>query len=227
MPDGSDVHTREQAEAAALAAKETKGINILRIVTLILLVTIAITASVIVFVYTKEYEEEKFETVFTMNAMRIIDAFQKNVERKLAAMSTMADAITSHSLESGEQFPRVTLPHFEVHGSNVRAQSGASIVQWSPLVTDETREEWEEYALAERFQLDEAFERDVQLRDIQDEEFGLSVNYTSIPRKSYPEEHILDDGTNYHPRIWSNGAVTERGDEVFESGPFLPLWQRR
>jgi len=227
MPDETDSHVHEeQAEAAALTAKETKGINILRIVTLIFVVTIAITASVVIFVYTKELEQEKFESVFTTNAKRIIDTFQENVERKLGAMNAMADAITSHALASGEQFPRVTLPHFEVHGSNVRVQSGAFVVQWSPLVKNETRDEWEEYALAKRFQLDEAYDRDVQLRDGQDEEFGLSLNYTSPQYKNLTDDNILDDGTNYHPRIYSSGAVTEKGDEV-GSGPFLPLWQRR
>jgi len=216
-----------ESETDALAAKETRGINILRMVTLGLLVTIATLFSVGVHFYATYYEKEKFEDDFATNAERIVVAFQQGVEHKLVAINGMADAITSHAISSGEEFPRVTLPNFAVHGSNMRIQSSATVVQWTPLVTDDTRIEWEEYALANRFQFDEASEQDTELRNRQDEHFGLSLNYTSNLRPLNPNDTVLDDGTNFHPRIYSNGAVTPRGDEPNGTGPYLPVWQRR
>jgi len=214
-------------EAAALAAKQTKGINILRFVTLILLLSIAILASVGVYFHTEHSEKKRFEDDYTTNARLIIDSFHDSVERKLGAINVMADAITSYALSSGETFPGVTLPNFAVHGSNVRVLSDSVTVTWSPLVTDDKRVEWEQYALANRFQCDEAYEEDMELRNWQDDEFGIVSNFTmSTPKPQNPADTVLDDGTGFHPRIFSNGMVTPRGDEPEATGPFLPLWQR-
>jgi len=214
-------------EASLLAAKETRGINILRLVTLILLLSIAILASVGVYFHTEHSEKKRFEDDYTTNARLIIDSFHDSVERKLGAINVMADAITSYALSSGETFPGVTLPNFAVHGSNVRLQSDSPLVSWMPLVTDDNRLEWEEYALANRSQWDEAYQEDVELRNWQDQEFGIISNFTSMPRPSNPADtNVLNDGTGFHPQIFSYGMVTPRGDEPEGSGPFLPLWQR-
>ena len=48
-------------------------------------------------------------------------------------------------------------------------------------------------------------------------------------RESPWNETILDDGTGYHPKIWSIGAMDPHGDypTTTNGGPYLPLWQRR
>lgn len=219
----------DAADADALAAKETRFINILRIVTLILLLSIATLASLMVYTYTANYETTQFENDFKTNAQHIIDRFHDFMDSHLGAINALADTITSHAISAGEEFPRVTLPNFAVHGSNTRIQADAFVIQWSPLVTDENRLEWEEYALANRFQLSEAYDEDMRLRSQQDAFYGLSFNYTSKAdeRPLHPNDTIIDDGTGFHPRIYSNGAVTPRGDEKENSGPYLPLWQRR
>jgi hypothetical protein len=141
----------------------------------------------------------------------------------------MATAITSYALDTKQAFPFVTVPNFEIRGSDLRVQADSLTVQWMPLVTDETRTAWEEYTLTNRAQIDEAFEQDTKRSKIQDDEFGLT-NSTATGRRMLQQvqkESILDDGTGYHPRIWSNGATSPIGDEPEGSGPFLPRWQRR
>jgi hypothetical protein len=231
QPFSSSSPARED-DGDALAAKDarislTRSINILRFVTFILLLSIAILASLIVYRYTENYEQEKFESNYLTNAQLVVESFHETVERKLGAVNTLADSITSHALSTGEKFPRVTMPNFSVHGGNARVHADSLIVEYAPIVTDDTREEWEEYALANRFKFDEAYEQDVELRNGQDEKFGIVVNYTSDPRPLGPNETVLDDITNYHPRIWSNGVVTPQGDEKEGTGPYLPIWQRR
>jgi len=214
-------------DADAIGAAETKEINVLRVVTLILLLAIAALASCGVYFYTANYENEKFEDTFRTDAQQIINSFHDAVERRLGAINFMADSITSHALSSGEQFPKVTLPNFEVLGSNMRVQADALIVHWMPLVTDENRLEWEEFAVANRTQIDEAFDEDARLRNNQDEEFGFTVDSNGRALQAQNNLTVLDDGTGYHPRIWSNGSVRPRGDEVEGGGPYLPLWQYR
>jgi hypothetical protein len=81
---------------------------------------------------------------------------------------------TSYSLDSKQTFPLVTIPDFEIRGSDIRVQADAACIFWMPLVTDETRVAWEEYALASRSQIDEAFLENTKQREKQDAEYGLT-----------------------------------------------------
>jgi len=229
-PQRREQDRRPSVDTDALALRETRNINILRVVVLLLLLSVAALASFGVYSYTANYEKEKFEDSFTSRAQRIINSFQDAVERRLGAISSMSDAITSHALSSEEEFPRVTLPNFAVLGSDLRVQAGALSVHWMPLVTDEKRLEWEEYALGNRSHIDVEFEEEARLRNEQDKKFGLALNYTGssavVPFAS-GNATVLLDGTGYHPKIWSKGETAPRADEPEGSGPFIPMWQRR
>jgi hypothetical protein len=149
----------------------------------------------------------------------------------------MSNAITTYAKNANLTFPFVTIPDFELHGSHLRVQSGSHIVRWTPLVTDETREAWEEYALKNRYQIDQAYENDVFFRSKQDSEFGLQPEPNRQLQQKNDDESptkdvqlnmtVLDDGTNYHPKIWKNSAQEALGDEPEGGGPYLPDWQRR
>jgi hypothetical protein len=85
-----------------------------------------------------------------------------------------------------------------------------------------------------RFSTNCYFEEEQRLKTIQGKEFGIisgnssGENGNTIRWLQIPSENgtILDDGTGYHPSIWSVGDVTPRGDESKGLGPYLPLWQR-
>jgi hypothetical protein len=231
MRSATHKNTPETCEAAhdTLARKETKAVNVLRVLLLVLLLVTATLTSVGVYFYTSNEEKHNFEVEYQFNAERIIESFHDAVVRRLGAINSMATGITSYALDTKQTFPFVTIPHFEIRGSDLRIQADAVILNWMPLVTDETRVAWEEYALANRYQADESFQDDVKRREKQDDEFGLSNSTGSSDRmlQQSQKETILDDGTGYHSSIWSNGAVSPRGDEPEGSGPYLPLWQRR
>jgi hypothetical protein len=212
-----------------LARKETKAVNVLRVLILVLLLVTSTLTSVGVYLYTSNVEKQHFEEEHHANAERIIESFHNAVVRRLGAMNSMATAITSHALDTNQSFPFVTISNFEIRGSDLRVQADAALIHWMPLVTDETRVAWEDYALVNRDQIDEAFLEDAKRREIQDDEFGLA-NTTSTSNRMLQQslqETILDDGTGYHERIWSNGAISPKGDATEGSGPYLPVWQRR
>jgi hypothetical protein len=216
-------------DCETVARRETKAVNVLRALVLLLLLVSATLASVGVYFYTSNAEKQKFEAAYTANAHRMIGSFHDAVERQLGAINSMATTITSYALDTKQTFPFVTVPNFEIRGSDLRVQADAIAVLWSPLVTDETRTAWEEYALTNRAQIDEAFEQDTKRRKIQDDEFGLTNSSGTGSRmlQQSQKETILDDGTGYHSRIWSNGAISPKGDKPEGSGPFLPGWQTR
>ena len=67
----------------------------------------------------------------------------------------------------------VTLPFFAIKGAHFRIQANSADFHWTPLVTDETREEWEKYAHENRFHKDRDYDFETSLRSQQDEEFQL------------------------------------------------------
>jgi hypothetical protein len=224
---------RSQSEIyATLAKKETKIANVLRLLVAFLLVATALLSCVLIFVFTTKDETERFDADYQANALKIIDSFQDAVEHRLGSINTMASSITSHALATNQTFPYVTIPDFEIRGSDLRVQAGAMVLYWTPLVTDETRAAWEAYAFKNRAQINVAFEEESRRLKIQDDFFGRvarNVNVTAPLRQPQSPGTILDDGTGYHPSIWFSGTLgdTTVGDAPEGSGPFLPYWQRR
>jgi hypothetical protein len=231
--ESSDLRKRPNKECEtdykALARRETKAVNMLRALVLVLLFVAATITSVGVYLYTSNDETQKFESGYQANAQRIVESFHDAVERRLGAINSMATAITSYSLDTKQTFPFVTIPDFEKRGSDLRVQADAPSIFWAPLVTDETRVAWEEYALTNRFQIDESFREDAKLREKQDDEFGLTNTSSTgirMPQQSQ-QRTVLNDGTGYNPSIWSSGATGPIGKDPEGSGPYLPLWQVR
>ena len=227
------------SEAEASILSETKVINVLRVILFLLLVLAAVVVSVGVYRLTKDDETTRFQDHVEANARRILESFHDTLERKMGAINSMATAITSIAMATQQQFPFVTVPDFEMRGADVRTQTGGLIVHYMPIVEDEQREEWEEYALANRGHIDQAYDSDLEQRNRQDEAFGLQLpqkiqpgdggatggNKTRALREetNQKNKNMLDDGTRYHPRIWSWESKDVAPED---SGPYLPLWQR-
>ena len=141
---------------------------------------------------------------------------------------TQKTQITSQALHTNATFPFVTMPDFELIGSHLRQQLGSHVVHWLPLVKDEDRQEWEEYAFENRHHIEDSFRSDTEHRTRQDELLGVNMEHRALQQQQQQlPMSVLDDGSEYHTRIWSNGATVPRGDMPEGSGPFLPAWQRR
>jgi hypothetical protein len=212
-----------------LARRETKVVNVLRVLVLVLLLVTTTLTSVGVYFFTSNEETQNFESTYQANAQRIVESFHDAVERRLGAINSMATAITSHSLDTKQKFPFVTIPNFEIFGSDLRVQAAVTGIAWLPLVTDETRVAWEEYALINRSHIDVAYLEDAKRREKQDDEFGLTNTSNTGNRvlQQFQQENMLNDGTGFHPQIWSSGSSSQPGGETEGSGPYLPLWQGR
>lgn len=177
-----------------------------------------------------------------ITSARIVDVFHENVLKRLEALDSLATFITSHAIATNQEFPFVTTPHFEMIGSNARIQSQSHIIHYMPVVNAHNRRAWEEYALEHREQVDEAHESDAQqirwqdgalgyTKDDDDDDSDRGLQKTGPiddSRNGFRNLTVFDDGTQYHPEIWSSGYLYPEGDFPDESpGPFLPLWQRR
>ena len=214
----------------ALAQKESKAVFYLRIIVFFALFVAATFVSVGVYVYTKNDEMEEFESEVDSSAHMLINSFNDALERRVGAMNSLSTAITSYALESGSRFPNVTLPHFAERGADFRIQADSFVVHYAPYITNETRSAWEEYAMANRHQIDEAFATDSKMRAYQDKEMNYVADEDGDQRmlqEDPPSDpNVLPDGSGYHVGIWSNGAILPAGRLSDNDGPYLPLWQR-
>lgn len=194
-----------------LAKSETRSVSILRIAVISALALTAAVVSVGVFLYTRDEERHNFHSVFEESASQVIDSFHELVEKNLGSVASLSTDFTSYALLQKETtnvtFPFVTLPNFAQRGSQFRAQSGSHVVHWTPLVTDDTREAWEAYALKHRDVIDEQFEIDAKARAQQDQEMGNTRRYLMEEGAELSGLTVLQDGTDFHPKIWSTDGI--------------------
>mmetsp|Transcript_11948 Transcript_11948/g.34526 ORF Transcript_11948/g.34526 Transcript_11948/m.34526 type:complete len:1265 (-) Transcript_11948:28-3822(-) len=226
--------------------KEIRSVAILR--WLVVIVWLA-TACTICFGFVKRQTErteyEDFEFQYYTHAQQILSSFNAAIDKKLGAINTMANSFTTYAQYSNQRFPFITLPNFDVVGENTRVLADSHVIHWLPLVTDEDRPKWEEYALANRSHADEAYEREERVRQRQDQDIESTAN--SGGRLLQDSESLLppgfengappgfnvttiknptlQDGTGYHPRLWIFGKEQDI-PLPNNTGPYLPLWQR-
>lgn len=205
----------------SLARAETRAVKFLRACMVIVLLVSAVAVSSGLYRFMRNEEQEDFSNNFHENALQLIDAFHEGLERNMGAVASMSTAITSYANDANLTFPFLTLPDFELRGANLRVQSGSNVVVYAPLVTDDTRQDWEDYAQQHRGHIDVAYEKDTMYRLEQDAELEVAKNHSTF-RDLEEGPTILEDGTGYHPKIFGDSR-----DEPVGSGPCLPVWQRR
>lgn len=229
----AEVPAQEVSAAAPnIAGRATKAVNVLFFAMLAVLVCAAVAISVGVYFYTRNQEETNFEVQYEADASKLVSSFRDAVEHKLGALNNFANTFTSYALATNSSFPFVTLPNYAVRGQDMRIASESYIVHWLPLVTNETREDWEKYSYENRGIFDDELSEDVRFRTQQDDAYFRNQNNAArslqTPNANPVNETLADDGSGFHKRIWNFGAIGPRGDMPDDAvGPFLPIWQSR
>ena len=175
---------------SVLASNETRAVSTLRMVVLMVMVFTATTVSVLVYWYTHATEVNDFETAAASYADKIVQTFHENVENRLRAINAQSVHITTTALVTNQSFPLVTVPYFEIGGADTRVLADSVDVWYCPLVTSNTRAEWEAYALTNRVHQMQSLESDLGQKAVEDARY----NYTTrIP----PSRHLLQELSGY------------------------------
>ena len=66
----------------------------------------------------------------------------KKVDLYLTTMFNLAQTITTSTIKDNETFPFVTVPRFELLGSQIRSVVANDVIIWAPLVGECLREAW-------------------------------------------------------------------------------------
>jgi hypothetical protein len=155
-----NVSTTTSSSDYTISPREAKSIHVLRFAVLFVWLAAACCVSYGAYWYTRRSEFHEFEIQYRVEAENIVESLHTTMDKRLGAVNTLATALTMYAKCSNSTFPFVTMPDFVVPGSNARILADAAIVQWLPLMTDETRKEWEDYAYANRHQADEELIKD-------------------------------------------------------------------
>jgi hypothetical protein len=103
-----------------------------------------------IFFFSVRKEKSSFAAEFQGHAMKLLDSFQHDAQRKLEAMDSLASIIAVHAVEHNEQWPMVTLRHSAVILERYLSIVGAAAIHFFPIVPSHMRKQWEEYAVREQ-----------------------------------------------------------------------------
>jgi len=109
---------------------------------------------------------------FSGSALRVVKSFEDILQQRIAAIAALGVTITASALETNSTWPFVTVNRFQERSASVRSLSGALFLTLAPIVTDENRAAWEEYAVNNSHWLPEAREYQTKNGMIQ-VDFGL------------------------------------------------------
>ena len=212
------------ADTKLLAKKETRDVLRLRILVLLALLLATLAVSLTVYFITKRAQEEEFNSGFQGNAQKLMDSFNQIVELKIGAITSLAISFTSYARSQNATWPFVTMNDFQQRAASARALSDCLFLELLPLITDETRADWEEYALIEKGWLDEG-------RDYQEKlDIGISRRQL-VGNGSYTGNNVLDFVAGKH-----NGT-SNIANQIFlfdadfvpvvdpGPGPYFPIWE--
>lgn len=198
--------------ADPIARKENVAVAKIRAMAFIVLFVTTIIVATRVYLYTRNDQVIDFENGFDADATKVIESFQNSIEGRLEAVDALSVSITSFAHATGATFPNVTIPDFGVRGANSRVMSGSVFLQYLPVVTDENREGWEAYEIANRGHYIEELSTEMAFIKDQDSQFNKSeVRRLLVDAFRDTIENLTPNGTN---------IVAPP-----ESGPYLPVWQ--
>jgi class 3 adenylate cyclase len=213
---GAESVLSTESETEELTGREdTKYAAFLRVLVVILSITACVAVPTIVYTTGQEREKEQFESTFLSLSTKVVDSFELRLEQKLIAVDSLRIAVTSHAISTSTKngatsWPFVTLPDFDLRGSNANDLGDTLMVALHPLVTLGDREAWENYTVNNVEWLYQAEAQQPKTAGGKQEGPGV----------------VPDFSMGYSKDIFKFDDLNELGISIDEGdGPYLPVWQ--
>lgn len=132
---------------AIVDERKTQAVRGLRVILVLVLVGTAIGFALTAYRYVSNSEVAQFETQFTDEADKIMNAIGTNLAKTFTIFDGLAVTMVSSALAANETWPFVTLPNFAMRLSKVLPLSDAFVVTVLPIVSPRDHDEWEAYSL--------------------------------------------------------------------------------
>jgi hypothetical protein len=166
---------------------------------LVLVVATGLTAFIIFYNLRME-ENQQFEILFHDHAVKAIDSFQVQFWHTIGTLDNFGVLFTSYARVSNSAWPFVTLPDFEFRGPSTKSLTETEIISFLPMVPQQTRAEWERYALGSSSWVQEGLEG-LDQQDVQEpvENVFTEARNAGGRRKLNKEEITVDKQADPRP----------------------------
>jgi class 3 adenylate cyclase len=193
-----------------VAQSETTSIGRIKCALILLILMTTALAGAGTYLVTTNYEHDAFEQVFLERADKVMESFKASIERQLESLDAVSVTLSSRTADVAAAWPMVTVPDFEVQGTNIRSRTGLLSVMLVPFVTQVERPSWETYAVENRDWVKVGVDYENEISDM-----------SSSRRKLQEELEFIDGvGTKIFRLATTSRAVIQDGP-----GPFYPIWQ--
>ena len=128
-----------------LEQKSSRAVWCLRVLTLSTLSTAAMIVAVCTYIYSRNAEMQVFEIQYQDSVVKVSEAIALDISNKLnTAMSFSAMYTSRYGPENS--WPNVTMPNFQQQAKGQLKIADGIALSYNPIITNETRKEWEAYA---------------------------------------------------------------------------------
>lgn len=134
-------------EETKLADTETRAVSFLRILMFVILGAAAAAVSALVYRFTRQVEDQKFDEAFDSYAKQITNMVHVNLQNKLEGVGALVLSIQTYAITMNRTWPFVTMPFFEESFVVSRSLIGGMGVMLFPIVNASTKEAWEKYSV--------------------------------------------------------------------------------
>ena len=222
----------ETAESlsSSLAKHETRSINCLKFMVILILLMTTALVSTFVYKYTSKGENNDFESTYDEYSDQIIEAVQNGAQHKMEAIGSLAELVQAHAINSNSTWPFVTVPFFEEHVLATRSLTEAYGILLFPIVTKENREAWEAYSIENRGWVNDSYA-------CQKDYFGSDKSVSLGPGQNWfdvlwgkdlesPQQPNMSLGIASEIFVTVHPDPNDQRPKIdLSDGPYFPQWQ--
>lgn len=153
----------KNSKKSIIGMRETKAVFILKLIVVLVLILSATIVGTSTFLFLSRNEDQQFQLQYKEDAYKILEAMGSSLDKTLGLLDSVAVQLDSHATsqqqqqqESSSSWPFVTLPDFAVKLSKIFPLTDAIVVNVHPLVRNDQREAWENYAQNNNAWVDES-----------------------------------------------------------------------
>lgn len=207
------------SEKIEIANNESKQVSYMRHILVLVLFLVATGVSAAVFLFSRESEQNEFETQYYDHAHKVTSSFRTNANMRLGAIESFAVSIASGAKSRGETWPNVTTPDFERKAEFIIELSSVMSLTIFPLVTTENRDGWGEYSGKSTDWIKQGLAYQEQRMSA---DFDFEKDQAAVAFVDLVMEGPLNDDQWIRPYTFNLGR---EGISPAKEGPFFPWWQ--
>jgi hypothetical protein len=136
-----------------LSGKETQNVNRLRYLVILVLVSVSVGISCLVYFLVDLANTSDAESSYESAVGHLNAAFHDIRTGRIATMASMAIAADAHGIDHDRDWPFVSLSFYQMRAFIARRNSGVVQLSIAPLVMDEDYDGWEEYVVSDEPQV--------------------------------------------------------------------------